>query len=136
MPAYVAGAMASERSWTLSPSTRVTGGLRMTWFARPHSGVRFHPRAEVARHSERADLSLAVVDHCDLQAIAVEDDCFSGHDEGRCLAWNLELDSAVDAGRKRASLSTCLRMRPSASRQALTPSCAYPKFRIASSPAR
>src|SRR5208282_553759 len=68
---------------------------------RLHSGVRFHPRAEVARHAELADLSLAVVDHRDQQAVAVEDDRFGGHDEGRRLAWNLELDGAVDPGRQR-----------------------------------
>jgi hypothetical protein len=34
--------------------------------ARPHSGVRFNPRAEVARYCKSAYLSLAVVDHRDL----------------------------------------------------------------------
>jgi hypothetical protein len=51
--------------------------------ARRHSGVRFNPRAEVARYCQSAYLSLTVVDHRDLQAIAVEDDRFGRHDEGR-----------------------------------------------------
>ena len=42
----------------------------------------------------------------------------------------------VMQGTRSGSLSTCHRMRPSALRLALTRSCACPKFRIASSPAR
>jgi hypothetical protein len=70
----MAGAVASERIWTLAPSRRVAGGIEDDLLARVHSEIRFHPCAEVARHSELADLSLAVVDHRVLQPIAVEDD--------------------------------------------------------------
>jgi hypothetical protein len=74
LPADVAGAVASERISTLVPSTRVTGGIEDDLLARIHSEIRSHPFAEVARHSELADLNLAVVDHRVLQPIAVEDD--------------------------------------------------------------
>src|SRR5258708_38808197 len=69
--------------------------------ARPPSGIHFHPRAEIARHSNVADLGLVVPDHCDLKTVAVEDEGLCRNEEGRRLARYLELDRAVNAGRQR-----------------------------------
>jgi len=101
MPAYVAGAVASERISTLAPWTRSDRGIEDNLLARLHTGVRFRPRAEVSRRLDLAHTRVAVVDHPDLQAIAVEDDRFCGHAEGWRFTRTLELDGAVDAGWQR-----------------------------------
>src|SRR5713101_2688508 len=78
-----------ERDWRIEDHT----------LASSQSGVYFHPRAEVARDPDGADLSFAILDDGRLQAVAVEHESLRRNGEGRRLARDLELDRAVDAGR-------------------------------------
>ena len=67
---------------TLLPSDERHRRIEDHLIARLDSGVHFHLRAHIARHSHLADLRLAIFDDRDLQAVAVEDDGLGGHDEG------------------------------------------------------
>src|SRR5260370_20690922 len=78
-----------ERDWRIEDHT----------LASSQSGVYFHPRAQVARDPDGADLSFTVLDDGRLQAIAVEEQSLRRNDEGPRLAPYLQLDRAVDAGR-------------------------------------
>ena len=99
---YLLASAVSGWAFTLLPSTRSTGGLRITLSPclTPSRTSTCVPKSRAT--DDFPDVRDAVLDHGDLQAVAIEDDGVGGHQQRRCLARNVKLDRAIGPGRQRA----------------------------------
>jgi hypothetical protein len=70
--------------------------------ARLDAVVHFDFRAEVTRDSDLLQMSGAILDDGDMQAVLIEYNRIGRYDHGWCLARDEQLDGAIDPGTKRA----------------------------------
>src|SRR3981189_2674704 len=55
----------------------------------------FHLRPQIPCHGYFSDVGVAILDHGDLQAVAIENDRLGGHQKRWCVMRNMKLDPAI-----------------------------------------
>ena len=80
----------------LATIDEIDPGVEDHLIARFDTIAQLQRRSLIARHRYISDMHDAAVDHGDLQAVAVEDDCFGRHQHRVYLARDMQLDRAID----------------------------------------
>ena len=80
----------------LAPLGKIDRRIQDHLIARPQRVIHLDRRAEIARHRDVAEVNNALVHDGDAQSVGVEHDGVCGNDQAGDLAWNMQLDRAVD----------------------------------------